>query len=96
MTGIGGDGPLDPFTVLPDHWGPMEGALYDGMINHSDLIFDQELQALYHEAMFNYHLTADEIITAREQLDDYMTATYGMDFWNEFDWEAYRTWYDRT
>jgi hypothetical protein len=99
MTSFDGNGnqPLDPFSVVPDHWGPMEGALFDDMINHTDaILFDQELQSLYHEAMFNFHLTSDEIITAREQLDDYMQRTYGMDFWNEFDWQAYRTWYDRT
>lgn len=80
---------------LPDDWPDIERELYDDIV-HGDPIIgeDRGLQMLFDEAMFDMELPPWDRDAVYEAMLDYLWDEYGIDFEMDFDWEAYREWYD--
>jgi hypothetical protein len=75
-------GPFDQFS-----WGSdFENAMWDNVAG----VDDRHAQALYHEAYFAMEHSGDELTAVRDALQDYLLQEYGIDFYAEFDWEAWR------
>lgn len=79
---------------IPDWWSTTERDIYSDLVgNEPEIQTDEQLQMMYHMALFD--LDIDPAIRAElhDQLGDYLWDEYGIDFDADFDWEAYREWY---
>ena len=83
-----------------DNWSDDENALFaDALGNLSDelgeqVANDEWAQFLYHEAMWDFDISADYRANAYDAFVDYMESTYGIEWDEIYDWEAYREAYD--
>jgi hypothetical protein len=77
------------WEFLPNDWSSYEKDLWGGTFGNQ-VEQDRVAQALFNEGYFNFDITSDQISAIRNALDDYLLDTYGIDFDEQFDWEAYR------
>lgn len=54
---------------------------------------DNLLQVLYFEGLYDLDLPVEERVDLYEKLIEHMWDTYGLDWDDIFDWEAWREWY---
>lgn len=80
---------------IPDWWDSTERDLFGDLLGgEPELEEDNTLQMLFHEAMFDMDLDAASRAYVYDELMDYLWDEYGIDFELDFDWEAYREWYE--
>lgn len=71
-------------------WGETEERLFEEMAHDTGALYDPYLQAAFDVAY--YDDTVDHFIRVetREWIHDYIEETYGFDFDDYFDWQAWR------
>jgi hypothetical protein len=80
-----------------DEWIPEERALFDDLMrDHPGGYTDDDAQWYFHQALFEFHEDREERQTLYQEMLDYFDDEYLMDFEQDFDWEAFREWYDST
>ena len=83
----------DDEVYVPENWDDLEFDIYDDLMRGMPLeaLNDTHLQDLFDDALFSgqKHLGDDY-----DALKDYLWDEYGIDFAEDFDWDAYREWYD--
>ena len=87
---------MDYERDYPKDWSQFEIEQWEAITEWSNARYDDSLQALYHESLFNFDsgLSYDERTAIREHLNELLEDDWGIDFDAEFDWEDYRAWYD--
>lgn len=80
---------------IPSYWNDTERSLYENVLGgEPEIESDPQAQFMYHEALFDKELAPEY----REQIYyafiDYLWDEYGIDFEADFDWEAFREWYE--
>lgn len=78
------------FDFLPNEWSETEQTLFADAFEPVGAFDDSIAQALFNEGYFNFDISSDDRVAIREALDGYMMDTYGVDFNDVFDWEAWR------
>lgn len=79
---------------IPDDWSQTQEDIYDDLIGGDPIVgADDNLQFLFEE-IFDEDLKPWEREAVFDAIDEYLWDTYEIDFYQEFDWEAYREWYD--
>lgn len=83
----------DDEVYVPDDWDDREFDMFDDLMRGMPLesLNDTELQDLFHDALFSGH---EHLGQEFDDLKDYLWDEYGIDFSEDFDWDAYRDWYD--
>lgn len=78
-------------------WRGAEMRLYSDMADQLPAQFgdDRMTQALYDAALFNFDISSGDRAAIMDALRDRMESEYGVDFDDVFDWEGYRSSYDR-
>jgi hypothetical protein len=80
-----------------EDWDDGEQALFDDLFrDHPGAYTDDDAQWFFHEALFdpdNYGDREARQETYNDMLD-YFNDEYLLDFEQDFDWEAFREWYD--
>jgi hypothetical protein len=83
-------GPYYPFD-----WSPGEENLFSDLLGNDPFYeSDRYLQTLFHESMFNFDNHPRDREALFDTLTSYLEEVYGIDFWEDFDWEGYRELYD--
>lgn len=57
-------------------------------------LYDSHIHDVFYEMMYNDELTYDERLALQEEIAFYFYEEYGLDFWDLWDWEDFRAWYD--
>lgn len=83
----------DDDVYVPEEWDDREFEMFDDLMRGMDIddLNDTHLQDLYHDALFSGH---EHLGQEFDDLKDYLWDEYGIDFDEDFDWNAYREWYD--
>lgn len=84
---------------IPAGWSETEAKLYDDFVEADDRIGnDAFLQGLFDAALFEgiHGGGGPEHDFLMDSLREYLEDTYGIDFDDIFDWEAWREWYEDT
>lgn len=55
---------------------------------------DQYAHDLFWQIMYDDNIGLDARMAAAEQLQEYLGTEYGLDFSEQWDWDAFREWYD--
>lgn len=82
-------------------WDAVERRLFDDAVagiggeTGQEIADDQWLGFLYHEAMWDWDIPADQRAGVYSAFEDYVRDTYGIEWDDYFDWLAYRKRYDR-
>ena len=71
-------------------WTENQQSLYESAFEPIGAFDDPVAQTLFENGYLNPDVSSDDRITAREVLSDYIADTYGYDFDDIFDWEAWR------
>lgn len=78
-----------------DEWESAEQGLFDDLMrDHPGAYNDDDAQWFFHQALFEHHDDREERQTLYNEMLDYFDDEYLMDFEQDFDWEAFREWYD--
>lgn len=75
---------------LPNNWGDAEKGMWVDAFEPIGAFDDRTAQALFNEGYFNFDISTSDRSAIREALSDYMMDTYGIDFDEIFDWNAWR------
>lgn len=80
---------------LPSNWAETERELFDDVLGgEPEILADSRLQMDFHAALFDHDLDAETRAQFYDDLVEHLFAEYGIDFEHDFDWEAYREWYE--
>lgn len=81
--------------ALPSDWHPIEATVFEDLTDGIPAIMDNVyVQDLYHDAMWNLDIPIRERDAAHNELVEFIHDQYEIEFDQEFDWEAWREWYD--
>lgn len=80
----------DPWDFLPNDWSDAEKNLWHDTFDPIGGFADRQAQALFDAGYFNTDISSDDRSAIRDALSDYLMDTYGVDFDEVFDWEAWR------
>lgn len=83
----------DPFDWLPSGWSDGEKQLWEDF-DSAGAFDDQHAQALFHAAYFDTGQSPDDRAAIRDALEQYLMDTYGIEFDEVFDWDAWRELYE--
>jgi hypothetical protein len=77
-------------------WSELEMDLYERMAHDTDALDDGMLQSMFDLGYFTPDADHDDIVNARNWVDDYLMDEYGWDFDDYFDWDAWRDAYSES
>jgi len=78
-----------------DEWERDEQALFDDLFrDHPGAYGDDDAQWFFYEALFDPDISREERQEMYNDLVFHLDDEYLIDFEHDFDWEAYREWYD--
>lgn len=81
--------------ALPEYWDPIESRTFVDLTDGIPATMENPyLQDLYHDAMWNLDIPIRERDSAHNELVEFIREQYDIEFDQEFDWEAWREWYD--
>lgn len=85
----------DDDYLIPTNWDDTETTVYEQLIgDEPEILEDSRLQMDFHGALFDRDLNAETRSYFYDDLIEYLWQEYGIDFELDFDWEAYRDWYE--
>lgn len=73
--------------------GQQQDVLYD-VIGFGNAPEDQYAHDLFYNYYYNDNISVSNRIQLYDQLVDYLSSYYGIDFNETWDWEDFRNWYD--
>lgn len=80
---------------LPEFWSHTERELFDDVMGgEPEVLADSRLQMDFHAALFDHDLPAETRAQFYDDMILHLFHEYGIDFETDFDWEAYRVWYE--
>lgn len=80
---------------IPEDWDATQRDIFGELLGgEPEIMADGQLQFLFQEAYFDRSLDPADRALIQDYLEDYLANEYGIDFNAEFDWDAYREWYD--
>lgn len=88
-------------TFDDSSWRPEETRLFDeavagvGGATGREMSQDAWLGFLHHEAMWDWDIPADQREGVYSAFEDYVRETYGIEWDDYYDWQAFREAYDR-
>lgn len=69
--------------------------LYDLIgFRQDDVPGDSYVRDTFWEIMYDDNLSAQERLDRYEELSDYLYEEYGLEFYDVWDWDDFRSWYD--
>lgn len=93
MTGF-----IESYGYESGEWSDQERGIWDSLTaGHPDAFQSEELQLIFHEAMFDTAMWSNDNAAIREDMEAALIQyleQYDIDFNESFDYDAYREWYD--
>lgn len=81
---------INPRDVVPVRWYEREKDMYIDAFQAVGVYDDWVAQTMFNEAYFNFDAPRDQIRRTQHEFEAYMRRTYGVEFGDIFDFEAYR------